>query len=40
MERNTKLVVAWHLGKRDETNTADFVTKVRDATMGTFQVSV
>ena len=37
--RHTKLVVAWHLGKRDEPNTADFVTKVRDATTGTFQVS-
>ena len=39
LARHTKLVVAWHLGKRDEPNTADFVTKVRDATTGTFQVS-
>ena len=30
LERHTKLVVAWHLGKRDEPNTADFITKVRD----------
>ena len=29
LERHTKLVLAWHLGKRDEPNTADFVTKVR-----------
>ena len=40
LERHTKLVVAWHLGKRDEPNTADFITKVRDATApGRFQVS-
>lgn len=38
-ERHTKLVHAWHLGKRDEPNTADFITKVRDATTGTFQLS-
>ena len=38
-ERNTKLVHTWHLGKRDERNTADFITKVRDATTGTFQLS-
>ena len=36
---DTKLVHAWHLGKRDEPNTADFITKVRDATTGTYQIS-
>jgi len=39
LEGHTKLVLAWHLGKRDQPNTDDFVTKVRDATMGTFQVT-
>ena len=39
LERHSKLAVAWHLGKRDEPNTADFITKVRDATTGTFQIS-
>ncbi len=39
LERTTKLVVAWHLGKRDNPNTWDFITKVRDATTGTFQLS-
>jgi hypothetical protein len=39
LERHSKLVVAWHAGKRNEPSTAYFVTKVRDATTGTFQVS-
>ena len=39
LERNNKLVMAWHLGKRDTTNTRQFIAKVRDATTGTFQVS-
>ena len=39
MESDTKLVLTWHLGKRDEPNTMDFITKVRDATAGTYQIS-
>ena len=35
-----KLVVTWHLGRRDGINTQDFITKLRDATApGRFQVS-
>jgi hypothetical protein len=32
LERSTKLVMAWHLGKRDRMNTEDFVSKIRWAT--------
>jgi transposase-like protein len=32
LERTSKLVVAWHLGKRDSENTLAFVQKVRTAT--------
>lgn len=32
IERHTKLVLAWHLGRRDNPNAWDFITKVRDAT--------
>ena len=40
LERTSKLVVAWHLGKRDRINTEDFVSKVRWATApGWFDVS-
>lgn len=39
IERNTKLVVAWHFGKRDETNTEVFAEKLRDATRGRFHLS-
>ena len=39
LERNSKLVVAWHLGKRDRDNTFEFISKVRNATAGTFDVS-
>ena len=40
LERNSKLVVAWHLGKRDRDNTYEFITKVRYATAGNkFDVS-
>ena len=31
-ERNSKLVVAWHLGRRDRQNTEQFIEKVRSAT--------
>jgi IS1 family transposase len=40
LERTSKLVVAWHLGKRDRVNTEDFVSKIRWATApGWFDVS-
>jgi IS1 family transposase/transposase-like protein len=32
LERSTKLVVAWHLGRRDRDNTFEFISKVRRAT--------
>src|ERR1700687_4387413 len=32
LEHTSKLVVAWHLGKRDRINTEDFISKVRWAT--------
>lgn len=32
LERTSKLVVAWHLGKRDRVNTEDFISKIRWAT--------
>ncbi len=32
LERGTKLVVAWHLGRRDRDNTYEFISKVRRAT--------
>ena len=31
-ERNTKLVLAWHLGKLDTPNTVAFIRKLRAAT--------
>ena len=39
IDRRTRLVVAWHLGKRDDQNTSRFVKKVRDATTGSCQIS-
>ncbi|MGA2327760.1 MAG: transposase [Bryobacteraceae bacterium] len=40
LERTSKLVVAWHLGKRDRVNTEDFISKIRWATApGWFDVS-
>ncbi len=32
LDRSSKLVVAWHLGKRDQASTDDFISKVRWAT--------
>jgi transposase-like protein/IS1 family transposase len=32
LERNSKLIIAWHLGKRDRENTSLFISKVRSAT--------
>ena len=40
LEQTSKLVVCWHLGRRDGVNTQDFITKLRDATApGRFQLS-
>ncbi|MCY4593900.1 MAG: hypothetical protein OXC19_03775 [Bryobacterales bacterium] len=40
LDRSSKLVVAWHLGKRDMPNTARFTLKVRQATSRQrFQIS-
>jgi len=39
LERSSKLVVGWHLGKRDRINTEDFIAKIREATApGQFEV--
>lgn len=39
MERNTKLVLAWHLGDRDAANTEAFTEKLHRATSGHFQMT-
>lgn len=39
VERNTKLVLAWHLGTRTPEDTEIFADKLADATDGRFQVS-
>jgi transposase-like protein/IS1 family transposase len=39
IERNTKLVLAWHLGERDMTNTEAFTEKLNEATSGYFQLT-
>jgi transposase-like protein/IS1 family transposase len=39
IERNTKLVLAWHLGDRDTINTEAFTEKLNYATSGHFQLS-
>lgn len=39
MERQTKLLVTWHVGKRDVANTYEFAAKLRRATTGTFQLT-
>ena len=40
LERNTKLVITWHLGRRNGVNTQDFITKLRYATAAQrFQLS-
>ena len=39
VERNSKLVLAYHLGKRDHDNTEVFAEKLRMATSGRFQLS-
>ena len=39
IERETKLLLAWHLGKRSDVDTHAFAWKLDDATSGTFQLS-
>ncbi len=39
IERGTKLLIAWHLGKRDVQDTYDFTAKLRRATAGHFQLT-
>src|SRR5712671_4441702 len=39
IERNTKLVLAWHLGQRDTVNTEAFTEKLSYATQGRFQLT-
>jgi IS1 family transposase len=40
LERSTRLVMAWRLGKRDRVNTGDLISKIRWATApGMFDVS-
>jgi transposase-like protein len=38
IERNTKLVLAWHLGQRNARDTVAFTEKVNQATKGHFQI--
>jgi IS1 family transposase len=39
IERNTKLVLAWHLGRRTGRHAREFIEKVNEATAGYFQVT-
>lgn len=39
IERNSKLILAWHLGKRSRQDTLAFIIKLRNATKGKFQLS-
>src|ERR1039458_4462176 len=39
MERNSKLILAWHLGKRNRQDTLTFILKLRNATKGKFQLT-
>jgi IS1 family transposase len=39
MERHSKLVLAWHLGRRNGWDTQDFMAKLSRATAGRFQLS-
>ena len=39
MERNSKLILAWHLGKRNRQDTLQFIIKLRRATEGKFQLT-
>src|SRR5438445_11641528 len=39
MERNTKLILAWHLGRRTAEDTHEFAFKLSLATSGQFQIT-
>jgi IS1 family transposase len=39
MERHTKIILAWHLGRRTAADTVDFTEKLRQAATGNFQVN-
>jgi IS1 family transposase len=39
MERNSKLILAWHMGKRNRQETLQFIVKLRRATEGKFQLT-
>lgn len=39
MERNSKLILAWHLGKRSRPDTLQFIVNLRRATKGIFQLT-
>jgi len=39
IERNSKLVLAWHLGRRTRRDTFNFILKLRRATTGKFQLT-
>jgi len=39
IDRTTKLLVSWHMGKRNERHTSQFIAKLDAATLGTFHVS-
>jgi transposase-like protein/IS1 family transposase len=39
VERHTKLVLAWHLGRRTVRHTVDFTEKLHEATSGRFQLT-
>jgi IS1 family transposase len=39
IERNTKMILSWHLGRRTSRDTLAFIIKLRNATTGKFQLS-
>jgi hypothetical protein len=39
IERNTKLVISWHLGRRTSKDTLEFTEKIRKATVSHFQIT-
>jgi len=39
IERNTKMILSWHLGRRTSQDTLAFIFKLRNATTGKFQLS-
>jgi IS1 family transposase len=39
LERNSKAILAWHLGRRTERDTLAFTEKVNEATRGQFQIT-